>query len=445
MVNEVRFAYTPGSNRDKNVPVTILHADGEQTFHVNQQEAPALDGHFVSIGAFRFEKGGQNFVIVSNEGTTGHVIVDAVQFLFADEKPPEKKPATPATPGVKASALKELEAELKKLESSAPARPVAMSVKVTTKIEDFFVCIRGQIHNRGPTVPRGFLQIATTGKAPVIPAGASGRLQLAEWLASPSNPLTARVMANRVWHYLFGAGIVRTVDIFGKTGEAPSHPELLDHLATRFVEQGWSIKKLIREIVLSRTYQLAGGKPPAGDPENRLLSRMNRKRMDAECLRDTMLVVSGSMSSERGGPAFQANASELGYKFDETRRSVYLPVFRTHLPEMFEAFDFPDPNLVSGRRNVSTVSTQALFLLNSPFVMDQARRAAKLALADETLTDAERLDRAYRLALGRMPSTAERDLVMKHLQSAVTPGQRLTAWERVFQVIFSSLDFRYVE
>src|SRR5262249_25480460 len=160
---------------------------------------------------------------------------------------------------------------------------------------------------------------------PPIPPGESGRRQLAEWLASTRNPLTARVMVNRIWHWLFGAGLVRTVDSFGTTGEPPSHPELLDYLAVRFINEEWSVKKIVREIVLSHTYQLAAEKPPAADPENRLLSRANQRRLDAECLRDAMLQVSGRLDLTPGGPAMKPGAtSEVTYSFDDTRRSVYL-------------------------------------------------------------------------------------------------------------------------
>jgi hypothetical protein len=254
-------------------------------------------------------------------------------------------------------------------------------------------------------------------------------------------------MANRVWHHLFGAGLVRTVDIFGTTGEAPSHPGLLDYLAVRFVEDGWSVKRLVRAVVMSRTYQLASAAPAAADPENRLLSRANRRRLDAECLRDAILAVSGQLDRTAGGPAMKAGtASEIAYHFDGTRRSVYLPVFRNKLPELFEAFDFCDPNLVGGRRNVSTVSTQALFMLNNPFVAEQARHAARSALARPGRDD-ERLERAYRSALGREPAQREKEILRSFLRDAgesAAPDKRLAAWERVFQALFACIDFRYV-
>jgi len=445
---EVRFAYTSGTNRSPKVPVTILHADGEQTFFVNELESPPIDGHFVSLGTFRFEKGNQWFVIVSNENTTGHVIVDAVQFLPEEEKEKEKPPTkgqAPKTPGSKsAGRSKELEAELKKLTDKAPPRPQAMTVKEAAKVEDFYVCIRGIVHNRGETVKRGMLQVVTQGAKPVIPEKESGRRQLADWLGSAQNPLTARVMVNRIWHYLFGAGIVRSVDVFGVTGELPSHAELLDHLAMQFVRDGWSTKKMIREMVLSRTYRLEVAKPQAADMENRLLSRANRRRLDAEAIRDSILSVSGKLDLKYGGPNWKpGTSSEVGYSFEDTRRSVYSPVFRNRLSEMLEVFDFPDPNLVGGKRNVSTVSTQALYMLNSPFIREQAALAAKTALAKPDLNDSGRIDLAYRTTIGRMPTENERHLALRFIgeQDKESAG----AWERLYQALFASIDFRYME
>jgi hypothetical protein len=450
---EVRLAYVPGGNRATKVPVNILHLDGEFTGHINQREVPPIDGRFVSLGTFRFEKGSQWFVMVSNEDRSGHVIVDAVQFLpeelIADSQAAAPKPEAVAKAGL-AAEVKKLEEELKRLTAGGPQRPVAMAVKEADKIEDCHICIRGNTHNRGEQVPRGFLQVATIGPPPAIPPRESGRRQLAEWLSRADNPLPARVMVNRVWHYLFGAGLVRTVDTFGVTGEPPSHPELLDYLALRFVQEGWSVKKLIREIMLSRTYQLSSAGQAAAlavDPENRLLWRRNRRRLDAEALRDAILAVSGQLDRTVGGPNLKkGNVNEYTYQFDDTRRSVYTPVLRNKLLELFEAFDFADPNLVGGRRNVSTVATQALYLMNSPFVLEQARHAAQAALAVPDLDDAGRVERAYRVALGRPPSEREWELALKAIagEEAASPEQRLAAWERLYQVLLACVDFRYV-
>ncbi len=465
---EVRLAYVPGTNRANRVPVEILHVDGEHSGHVNLMEAPPIDGRFISLGTFRFEKGMQWFVMISNEDTKGHVVVDAVQFIpeVQAEKKDAAKPSDKPENNKAAEEVKKLEAELKKLTDTGPVRAMAMAVK-EAKVEDCHILIRGVLENRGEKAPRGFLQIATPPaplpetrrgeqKPPVgaLPENESGRRELAEWLSSKDNPLTARVMVNRVWHYLFGAGIVRTVDEFGTTGEPPSHPELLDYLALKFIEDGWSSKKLIRTIVLSRAYQMSSsvnpqsaiGNPQSKDPENRLLWKMNRRRLNAEVIRDTILVVSGKLDRSLGGPNIRkGTSSEYGYEFTDTRRSVYTPVFRNRLHELFEVFDFADPNLVVGRRTVSTVPTQALYLMNSPFVMDQAKFAAEAALKQEKLDDAQRLDKAYRLALSRPPLDNERKIALKFLADAGNdPKQRQAAWERVFHALLACVDFRYV-
>jgi hypothetical protein len=250
-------------------------------------------------------------------------------------------------------------------------------------------------------------------------------------------------MVNRIWHHLFGAGLVRNVDNFGSAGERPSHPELLDYLALRFVQEGWSVKKMIRLLVLSRAYRMSSAGASAVDPENRLLSHMNRRRLDAECLRDAMLCVSGRLERTAGGPTIRkGTTSEIAYHFDDTRRSVYAPIFRNKLLELFEAFDFGDPNLVTGQRNVSTVATQALYLMNNPFVMEQARYAAKALLDMPNLDDAKRIDRAYRLALGRLPTPRERDIALKFLSAS--SDERSAAWEQFYQALFACIDFRYV-
>ncbi|CAA9495992.1 MAG: hypothetical protein AVDCRST_MAG91-758, partial [uncultured Sphingomonadaceae bacterium] len=281
-----------------------------------------------------------------------------------------------------------------------------------------------------------------------VPADASGRLQLGQWLARPDNPLPARVMANRAWHWLMGQGIVRTVDNFGTTGETPSHPALLDHLAARFAADGWSVKRLVRQIVLSRTYQLSTAANPAAvaiDPENRLRWRMDRRRLDAECIRDAMLAASGSLDRTPGGLTYlPAIATDYNYRHADVRRSVYSPVFRNALPEAFEAFDFADPSMVVGRRTVSTVAPQALYLMNHPFPQERAKAMAAALLADGGLDDPGRAMRAYRLTLGRPPTDAEGAVVTRFLAGADNSAAREAAWAQVIHALFASTDFRYV-
>ncbi|MDB5311003.1 MAG: hypothetical protein JWO38_5205 [Gemmataceae bacterium] len=448
---EVWLAYSPGTNRADKVPVTVFSAEGEKTTTVNMTVAPPVRGRFISLGQFRFEKDGQSFVLVSNEGTKGHVTPDAVTFISVEKvpaavaPPPGPKPAEGAKPTTESAAG--LEAELKKLQTNAPKRPMAMSVIEEKQIEDCRVHVRGVVQNLGEVAPRGFLRVATADQLPTMPKAQSGRRELAAWITSKENPLTARVYANRAWHWLFGSGIVRTVDNFGTTGERPSHPELLDHLAARFIKDSWSVKKLVRSIVLSRAYrQSVSGDPKtaAADPENQLFGRANRRRLEAECIRDTILVVSGKLTDSHGGPTFQATlAADYGFKHTATSRSVYLPVFRNALPDLFGAFDFADPSMVTGRRNASTVAPQALFLMNNLFVVDQAKHAADRLLAETLSDDEARLVRAYRLALGRTPTDGERRIAERFLTGHRSDPK--DKWATLFQALFASADFRYVE
>jgi hypothetical protein len=446
---EVRLAYVPNANRANKVEVRVFHRDGDDTVYINQKQMPPIDSRFVSLGRYRFTKGSQWFVMVSTEKANGHVVADAVQFLpeaLADKLIAAPKPKGDSNEPAGSSTLADLEAKLKQLEKSAPERAVAMAVAESDKIADMHVCIRGIVHNKGETVSRGFLQVATKGSMPKIAKNESGRRHLAAWIASPDNPLTARVYVNRVWHHLVGAGLVRTVDNFGATGETPSHPELLDYLALKFTNDGWSTKKLIREIVLSHAFQMSSEPNLQGvkaDPENRLLWRMNRQRLQAEAIRDTILAVSGQLDrTALGNTIKKGTVAERDYVFDDVRRSVYTPIFRNRLLELYEVFDFPDPNMVAGRRNVSTVPTQALYMMNSPFVMTQARSAAAVSLK-EAGADAERIEKAYRRTLGRAPTSRERELALQYV-SVPLAEQRLPAWERFYQTLFACVDFRYV-
>ncbi|HJZ59575.1 MAG TPA: DUF1553 domain-containing protein, partial [Gemmataceae bacterium] len=443
---EVWLAYSPGSNRADKVPVKVFSADGEKDFTIDMKAAPPIEGRFVSLGQFRFEKDGQSFVLIANEGTKGHVTPDAVTFIPA-EKVPTATTKGNEKPKAGTEDVAALEAELKKLQANPPKRPMAMSVVEEAKIEEIRVHVRGSVHSLGEPAPRGFLQVASAGPVPAMPKDQSGRVQLADWIASPENPLTARVFVNRAWHWLFGSGIVRTVDNFGTTGELPSHPELLDHLALAFVKDGWSVKKLVRSIVLSHTYRQSAAcdaRTLKDDPENKLFGRANLRRLDAECIRDTILTVSGKLTTERGGPMFpQSLAADYGFKHTATGRSVYLPVFRNSLPEAFEAFDFADPSTVTGRRNTSTVAPQALFMMNNPFVIEQARHAAARLLAENLPDDYARITRAYRRTLGREPTAGERAVAAKFLaDKSRTPRD---SWAALFHALFASADFRYVD
>jgi hypothetical protein len=461
---EVRLAYTYGPTRAENVPVTVFGADGERTLSIDERLPPPIDGRFISLGEYNFERAGQSFVIVATEGTRGYVIADAVQFLpigkddnvaadVAASRSDAGKPTTASGAedqgklAEKQTQLRQLESELRNLRTSVDQLPKVMTVVEGTKPADVAIHIRGSVHSLSEVVPRGFLQVATNGSPPAIPGGESGRRQLAEWMASKNNPLTARVYVNRVWHWLFGQGLVRTTDNFGATGEAPSHPELLDHLASRFVNDGWSVKRLIRYVVLSKTYRLSSADNEGNmksDPENRLLWRMNRKRLEAECIRDAMLLVSGQLDRTMGGNTIKPGTNaDYGYQQSGTRRSVFLPVFRNALPELLEAFDFADPSLVVGQRNTSTVATQALFLLNEPFVREQAQGAAKRLLSESATGDEQRIDFVFRSSIGRMPTAEEREIAVRTIEVGDSTEVREAAWAELFHALFASVDFRY--
>jgi hypothetical protein len=463
---EVRVSHTPGTNRSPSAPVTVHYADGEKTVQVDQRKRPKLDGAFVSLGTYRFEKNQPAKVVISNKGTTAHVIVDAIQFLapnttqpaVAKKKTPvKKKPDADKRQAIASTQanLKRLEAKLKKLQRQAPtAPPAVMSVSEGDKPGDVPILIRGKIRNNGDIAPRGFLSVATRGSSLQLNATESGRRQLADWMASPENPLTARVMTNRIWQHLFGAGLVRTPDNFGATGERPSHPELLDWLAAQFIADGWSTKKTIRRIVLSRAYRMSSRSDAVkdkADGENRLLWRANRRRIEAEPIRDAILSFSGQLDLTYGGAVIPANTNtEFGFRFTSTRRGVYVPVLRNTMNELFEVFDFADPNLVAGHRNTSTLPTQALYLMNSPFANEHAKHAAKSLLSVDGLDGAARINLAYVRALGRQPSNRERQLALDFIAGSNVADKKpdtatqLARWAVFCQTLIASVDFRYV-
>ncbi|MFO0950539.1 MAG: DUF1553 domain-containing protein [Isosphaeraceae bacterium] len=316
-----------------------------------------------------------------------------------------------------------LQAELLKLTDPAERGPVALGVREARTVADTQVRLRGEAEKLGPTVPRGFLSVVSYPNQPRPNPSQSGRLELAEWLTRAENPLTPRVLANRVWQHLFGEGIVRTVDNFGSTGDAPSHPELLDHLARRALRGGWSVKTLVREVVLSRAYQLDSAATPAhlsADPANRLVWRHSPRRLDAEEIRDATLAAAGTLdpAPPTASPARELKVIEIRNNGPEARRiqdfarasrsrSVYLPLVRGIVPASLDVFDFAEQGMVTGRRDTTTVAPQALYFLNDPFVRRQSLRLAERLLARSDLDDAGRIDLAYRLTLGRGADTGE--------------------------------------
>jgi hypothetical protein len=453
---EVRLAYAEAKNRSSRTPVTITHSGGETTVIVDQRQAPEAYGRFHSLGEFSFEKNEASVVRISTADTDGHVLADAVQwYLIEDEATLHALERKEYVSALKKE-VKDLETELKPLTAKLKYRPIAMAVKEDPEPSDSAIRIRGVEKQKGKVIPRGFLKVATLGDAPTIPNDASGRQELAEWIVDPVNPLTSRVMSNRIWGWLFGTGIVRSVDNLGTTGQLPSHPELLDHLAVRFQELDWSIKALIKEIVLSRTWQLATEVNPSAqkvDPDNRLLTSYPLRRLDAEQLRDAILAVNGNIDLTMFGPniegAGEINANstaaqmvEYNYVFEDTRRSVYTPAFRVKRHELFELFDFGNVNFSIGQRNVSTVALQALYMLNNPFVIEQSRHAAERLLKEAT-NPSDRIDLAFRTTLGRPPTNNEIELVKGFLKDGLSTNS-VEEWASVYQTLFGSIDFRYL-
>jgi|TARA_B110000263_G_scaffold86490_1_gene75580 hypothetical protein len=447
---EVRFAFTPGSNRTKTLPVTVSHAAGKTTIIIDQTVVPPIKNRLISLGRFSFKASERAQVLVETTATTGHAIIDAVQFLTVAEADEQ----TQIAKGVRdekrtAAELKELKSQLEKLTARQPQRQLVMSVQEEEEIGDTSIHVRGDVHNLGETAPRGFLQVVPVSTGIVFSGKESGRHELGEWLADRDNPLLARVFVNRIWHWLFGTGIVRSVDNFGATGELPSHPELLDYLALRLQEGQWSTKSLIREIVLSRTYRLSSAMTEESikvDPENRLLSRMNRRRLGAECILDAMLDISGDLDRRMGGSEITAEAkNDYNYQHSSRRRAVYWPVLRNSVAEVMDVFDFANPSMVVGQRDVSASAPQALFMMNSELVMDLAQKTARLSLSDPELDDVLRVKRLVQLAFGRTATPQEILLFTKFMDddslSDVTKEEKLT---QLIQTIFASVDFRYV-
>ena len=279
---------------------------------------------------------------------------------------------------------------LAELEKAKPPMAEAMAVE-DAKGENLRVHLRGNHLTLGAEAPRRFPRVLAGDKPLSLGADRSGRRELAEWLTRPDHPLTARVMVNRVWAGHFGAGLVRSPDNFGRLGERPTHPELLDWLASEFVANGWSVKHLHRLIVTSAAYRMSSRPDPVAlltDPENRLLSHFNRRRLDAEEIRDGMLAVSGQLDRTMGGTLLKAtprqyvtstaNRNYDGYS--HPRRSVYLPVVRSAVYDVFQTFDFPDPSVPNGQRTATTIPTQALFMLNSALADQTAEALAKSVL-----------------------------------------------------------------
>lgn len=359
-----------------------------------------------------------------------------------------------------------LEDEARLFESSAPDQATAMGVSEQETLSEVPVHIRGSHLNLGKPVRREFPEVMRTSSVrPVFPKAQSGRLQLAEWMASTQHPLTARVMVNRIWGWHFGRGIVGTTENFGQLGDRPSHPELLDWMARHFMESGWSVKDLHRLILTSSTYQMDSIHPNAAssaeiDPENLALWKFRQQRLEAEQIRDAILAASDRLDLTLGGKTiplrnrqFVFNHTSVDHtKYDSLRRALYLPIIRNNVYTLFEQFDFPDPTMPTGHRSSTVVAPQALLIMNSDLVMDSADALA-LHLAAHSKDDNERIRLAYEKTLGRPPSTEESqralafigDLTSQALTATgVDESQVMRAWSMLCQSLFATNEFLYV-
>ena len=366
-----------------------------------------------------------------------------------------------------------LEDDARILESNAPDEPATMGVGEQTILTSLPIHIRGSHLNLGKPVAREFPEVMRTSIVrPVLPNNQSGRLELARWMSSTQHPLAARVFVNRVWGWHFGRGIVGTTENFGRLGDRPSHPELLDWLAHRFMSSGWSVKDQHRLILSSNTYQMASMHPAEGivaadatsptslDPENLLLWKFRLQRLEAEQIRDSVLAVSDRLDSKIGGKTVPLRNRQFVFnhtsqdhtKYDSLRRAIYLPVIRNNLYSLFEQFDFPDPTMPTGRRNSTVVAPQALLMMNSDLVMDSASSMA-LILREQGTDDTERVQMAYERTLGRPPSSEETqraiafvgELTSQSIGAAGVDGVgRQQAWAAFCQSLFASNEFIYV-
>ena len=360
--------------------------------------------------------------------------------------------------------------------SQLPTLDYAFAAQDMGKPRNWPIQVRGDKGKNGDVVPRGFLTCVSVATVPAVKDDASGRQELAEWLTQPDHPLTARVMVNRVWQHLFGTGLVASVNNFGTTGEKPSHPELLDWLANRFVHHhNWSVKSLIRELVLTQTYRASNeynARNWEKDPTNRFLWRMSRRRLEAEAIRDAMLVASGNLNVNRpeGSLVQKIGEGEVGRNINTKplaepfpHRSVYMPIIRGLLPEMLKVFDFPEPGNPAGQRSTTNVPLQSLFLMNNEFVQEQAMGIANRAMQSSS-DQAERIESIWLMCLSRRPTESElveagkfldglrasrngdgEEQPLKTDDELVYDSDVPMEWQVLCQSVLASAEFRFIE
>jgi len=328
--------------------------------------------------------------------------------------------------------------EIKKDTEAAKKRIDTIHMVHDKKPQNLHVFLRGNTETKGEIVPRRFLRVLSEGEPKPFTQG-TGRLELAESIVSPDNPLTARVIVNRVWSMFFGRGLVTTPSNFGLLGTKPSHPALLDDLAVRFMENGWSMKRLIREMVLSSTYRQRSDESESNraiDPGNTHLWRMNRRRLSIEQWRDSILAA-GDNLERTGGKSLELTDKK------NVRRTVYARVSRKKLNDMLMQFDYPDPNVHAAKRSATTTAMQKLFVMNNRFMVEQAKRLAKRVTGDSSDASAEQVQSIYDILYNRKPSAAELDLALGFLQ--LPAESRLTRWEQYSHALLAANEMSYID
>jgi hypothetical protein len=404
----------------------------------------------------------QLFLQALEQPDSGHAGLKALREFMTEKFGPFRAPgnARDYYPSEAKEQLARLEEEQKKLEEQTPDYPRAMGVRDYVEIVDLPIHIRGSHIDLGEKVPRRFPKALSGENQAPLGKGSSGRLKLARWLTSKDHPLTARVMVNRLWRWHFGRGIVPSSDNFGRLGERPTNQPLLDWLAHRFVEKGWSIKAMHRLIMTSNAYRMSStydARSFEADPENSLLWRFNRRRLEAEAIRDAIMAVSGGLEFTAGGTIlpykdrqYVANTSRRGgVDYDRNIRAVYIPVVRSSMYEVFSAFDLPDPSTPLGDRDATIVAPQALFMMNGSVVLTHSRKLAERLLAMTVADDSERVRQAYELAFARPPEPAEVDQALTFLARVAEAfpedkDRRILAWQSFSKALIASNEFIYL-
>lgn len=432
--------HTSPANRRSGDPLPLPKLDGQQIFHpsLSKKKFDELKGKLAQLESEWAE------------------MESAKAAAFAGKKPQR----TFTLREVLANIWRRgpIEGKLETVDQTGQAIPLAMGVMDRVQVVNTPLLARGEITRPGEIVPRGFPTAIHDASQHSIPSDRSGRLELAKWLVDQSHPLTSRVMVNRVWHHLYGAGLVATADNFGTTGDTPSHPELLDTLAVQFAADEWSLKRLVRRLVLTRTWRQAStyrGDAFQTDPANRLLWRMPKRRLEAEAIRDAMLVTSGELDRQRPGGSLVARKigdrpisliglnKKLPADLDSSvYRSVYLPVIRDRLPDVLELFDFAEPSLVTGVRDKTNVPLQSLYLMNSDFVQNRSDAMA-VRLRRESSDLKAQVKSAFQLCFGRRPDATEFEHAVNFLTSESDPPHSLLA--QFCQALMSTAEFRNLD